>query len=84
MAANWWGRVKAAAGGKGTFVVGLALGATGFTLTLLQALLQLKIHGDPVYLCIWAFGIALLGLGLYPLYKMQKRIAATAKKHQQG
>lgn len=84
MASKWWERVKAAAGGKGTFIVGLALGATGFTLTLLQALLQLKNHGDPVYLCIWAFGIALLALGLYPVYKMQKRIAAAAQKHQQG
>jgi hypothetical protein len=51
------------------FVLAVPLVIIGFGLMFIMAILQMKLHSDPWYLVIFACGIGLLMLGLWPIRK---------------
>lgn len=52
------------------FLIAAPLAIIGFSLLFINALLQLTKNNDPWYLVIFAFGILLLGIGLWPIRKL--------------
>lgn len=50
-----------------TLGVGVGLGAIGFGLLGLKAVLMYVYYSDPWYMVIWGFGVALAIFALYPL-----------------
>lgn len=52
------------------FLLAAPLAAIGFGLMLALALVHMVVNNDPWYLVIFAFGIGLLCLGLWPIRKL--------------
>jgi hypothetical protein len=52
------------------FLLAAPLAAIGFGLMLALALVHMVVNNDPWYLVIFGFGMALLGLSLWPIRKL--------------
>lgn len=52
------------------FWIALPLAIIGFGTMAATAILQLKLHGDPVYLIIWVAAVIVLCVGLWPVRKL--------------
>ncbi|MND11791.1 hypothetical protein D3C87_703220 [compost metagenome] len=56
------------------FILAIPLALLGFSLCGAVAYLHYRLNGDMVYFWILVAGLALLGIGLYPAWRMHKNL----------